>query len=98
MSQRLILFAKTILTMDRPQPIEDGFVIIQGHRILQVGKRMDLFFLPSSRMLDLGDTILMPGLINAHCHLDYTTFKGKVPYRGRHPGLWGRGGLPGLLP
>ena len=82
MSQRLILFAKTILTMDRPKPIEDGFVIIQGHRILQVGKRKDLFFLPSSRMLELGDTILMPGLINAHCHLDYTTFKGKVPFRG----------------
>ncbi len=79
----MILFAKYILTLDRPQPIEDGFVLIQGHRILQVGKRKQLFSLRSVRLLDLGDTILLPGLINAHCHLDYTLFKGKVPYRGR---------------
>jgi cytosine/adenosine deaminase-related metal-dependent hydrolase len=82
MTQRLVLFAKTILPMDRPQAIEDGFVLIQGNRILQVGCRKDFYFLPSMRMLDLGDTILLPGLINAHCHLDFTSFKGKVPYRG----------------
>ena len=82
MSQRLILLSKTILTMDRPQPIEDGFVLIQGPRILQVGKRKDLFALPSARMLDLGDTILLPGFINAHCHLDFTGFKGRVRYQG----------------
>jgi len=82
MSQRLVLFAKYILTMDRPEPIEDGFVLIQGSRILQVGKRKDLYFLPSVRMLDLGDTILLPGLINAHCHLDFTGFKGRVRYEG----------------
>jgi aminodeoxyfutalosine deaminase len=82
MSQRLVLFSKYILTMDRPQPIEDGFVLIQGPRILQVGKRKDLFFLPSVRLLDLGDTILLPGFINAHCHLDFTSFKGRVRYQG----------------
>ncbi len=82
MDQRLVLFAKTILTMDRPRPIEDGFVLIQGSRILRVGKRQDLYLTPSLRMLDLGDTILMPGLINAHCHLDFTNFKGKVKYQG----------------
>src|ERR1035441_507666 len=82
MSQRLVLFSKKILTMDRSEPIEDGFVMIQGSRILQVGKRKDLYFLPSVRMLDLGDTVLLPGLINAHCHLDFTSLKGKVPYKG----------------
>ncbi len=82
MSQRLVVFSKYILTMDRSQPIEDGFVLIQGSRILQVGKRKDLYFLPSVRMLDLGDTLLMPGFINAHCHLDFTGFKGKVRYQG----------------
>jgi cytosine/adenosine deaminase-related metal-dependent hydrolase len=82
MNQRLVLFAKFILTMDRPRPIEDGFVMIQGSRILQVGKRKDLYLRPSFRMLDLGDTVLLPGLINAHCHLDYTSFKGRVRYAG----------------
>lgn len=83
MSQRLALFSKYILTMDRPRPIEDGFVLIQGSKIIQVGRRKELYFLPSTRMLDLGDTILLPGLINAHCHLDFTLFKGKVKYRGK---------------
>jgi cytosine/adenosine deaminase-related metal-dependent hydrolase len=82
MNQRLVLFSKFIITMDRPRPIEDGFVMIQGSRILQVGKKKDLYFLPSVRMLDLGDTVLLPGLINAHCHLDFTALRGKVPYRG----------------
>ena len=26
--------------------------------------------------------MLLPGLINAHCHLDFTDFKGRVPYQG----------------
>jgi len=82
MCQRLVLFAKHIITMNQPRPIEDGFVLIQGSRILQVGNRRELFFLPSTRMLDLGDTILLPGLINAHCHLDFTAFKGRVRYQG----------------
>ncbi len=82
MTQRLVLFAKTIITMDRPRPIEDGFVLVQGHRILQVGKRKDFYFRPATRMLDLGETILVPGFINAHCHLDYTNFKGRVRYQG----------------
>ncbi len=30
-------------------------------------------------VVDLGDSILMPGLVNAHCHLDYTDFRGRIP-------------------
>jgi cytosine/adenosine deaminase-related metal-dependent hydrolase len=29
--------------------------------------------------LDLGETLLLPGLVNAHCHLDYTHMAGKIP-------------------
>jgi cytosine/adenosine deaminase-related metal-dependent hydrolase len=28
---------------------------------------------------DLGEVALMPGLVNAHCHLDYTNLAGKIP-------------------
>jgi aminodeoxyfutalosine deaminase len=78
---RLVLFSKYLLTLDSFQPVEDAFVLIQAGRILQVGRRKDLVFSPLVRTLDLGDTVLLPGLINAHCHLDFTRFKGKVPRR-----------------
>lgn len=29
--------------------------------------------------VDLGDALLMPGLVNAHCHLDYTALRGRLP-------------------
>ena len=29
-------------------------------------------------MLDLGEQVLLPGLINAHCHLDYTMMRGAI--------------------
>jgi cytosine/adenosine deaminase-related metal-dependent hydrolase len=29
-------------------------------------------------ILDLGEQILLPGLINAHCHLDYTALRGTI--------------------
>jgi len=83
MSRPLLILAKSILTMDRSVPLEDGFVLVSGHRILQVGKRSDLRGALPARLLDLKDTLLLPGLINAHCHLDFTSTKGRVPYRGR---------------
>ena len=30
------------------------------------------------QVLDLGDSILLPGLVNAHCHLDYTNMAGQL--------------------
>jgi cytosine/adenosine deaminase-related metal-dependent hydrolase len=29
--------------------------------------------------MDLGEVVLMPGLVNAHCHLDYTDMAGQLP-------------------
>lgn len=29
--------------------------------------------------MDLGDALLMPGLVNAHSHLDYTALRGRLP-------------------
>lgn len=59
-------------------PVEDGVVCLTGDRITWVGRRTDLPATQSGEMLDLGETLLLPGLINAHCHLDYTGMAGQL--------------------
>ena len=65
------LRAKWVLPVSAP-PIENGVVEIVGDTITAVGKL-------AGANRDLGDVVLLPGLINAHCHFDYTHMP--VPYR-----------------
>jgi aminodeoxyfutalosine deaminase len=74
----MILRARTVLPMTRPA-IADGAVLISGERIQQVGRWRDLSGETSNGSVDLGEVILMPGFVNAHCHLDYTHMAGQFP-------------------
>jgi cytosine/adenosine deaminase-related metal-dependent hydrolase len=75
----MIIRAKVVATMDGP-PIENGAVAVSGERLVDVGKFSDVAKKYSSvETVDLGEQILLPGLINAHCHLDYTCLRGKIP-------------------
>jgi cytosine/adenosine deaminase-related metal-dependent hydrolase len=46
---------------------------------VDVGTAGEVMARNSGTMLDLGERALLPGLINAHCHLDYTCLRGKLP-------------------
>ncbi len=72
----MLVRARIILPIAAP-PIEDGAVLVSGKRILKVGRWRDLNA-AGGQTIDLGDVILMPGLINAHCHLDYTDMAGEI--------------------
>jgi cytosine/adenosine deaminase-related metal-dependent hydrolase len=75
----MIIRAKVVATMDGP-PIENGAVAVSGERLVDVGKFSDVAKKYSSvETVDLGEQILLPGLINAHCHLDYTCLRFKIP-------------------
>ena len=58
-------------------PIADGVIAIEGDRIAWVG--------PASKaesgadVHDLGDAIVMPGTVNAHCHLELSHLAGRLP-------------------
>jgi len=54
-------------------PIERGTVAVDGERIAYVGARTHA---PAGDDVDLGDVLLMPGLVNAHCHLELTAMRG----------------------
>ena len=75
----MILRARVVVTMDGP-PIENGAVVISGDRVLDVGKFPEVSGRHAGEeIVDLGEQALLPGLINAHCHLDYTCLRGKIP-------------------
>jgi 5-methylthioadenosine/S-adenosylhomocysteine deaminase len=54
-------------------PEADGVVAVNGDRIAYVGPASDA---PPGDEVNLGDVILVPGLINAHCHLELTAMRG----------------------
>ena len=59
--------------------MENGAVQVAGNRIRAVGSWSDLKSEAGEEILDLGEVILLPGLVNAHCHLDYTDMAGELP-------------------
>lgn len=74
----MIVRAKVVVTMDGP-PIEDGAVAISDERIIDVGRFTDVSKRNSrEEVVDLSEQVLLPGLINAHCHLDYTCLRGRI--------------------
>lgn len=71
----MIYRSRTVVTMDGP-PIADGAVVVQAERIAAVGAWPEVRQrFTSEPVTDLGERTLLPGLINAHCHLDYSTLR-----------------------
>jgi len=73
----VILRARIVVPVSRP-PIPNGAVEVRGNRIIAVGRWRDLAG-NRRQTIDLGEAALLPGLVNAHCHLDYTALAGEFP-------------------
>jgi cytosine/adenosine deaminase-related metal-dependent hydrolase len=58
--------ARWVYPVDRP-PLEGGIVTIAGGRIVSVGENTS-----GRPPRDLGDMALIPGLVNAHTHLEFS--------------------------
>src|SRR5436190_810274 len=61
------------------EPIENAAVAIAGNRIVDVGHFEEVKARYGGNVLDLGEQIVLPGLINGHCHLDYTLLRDQIP-------------------
>jgi aminodeoxyfutalosine deaminase len=72
----MLLRARIILPIASP-PIADGAVLISENRVAALGRWRDLSRAAAEPATDLGRVILLPGLVNAHCHLDYTDMAGQ---------------------
>ncbi len=57
-------------------PIEDGAVVVHGDIVAAAGRWADVRReFPTEEITDLGEVALLPGFINAHCHLDYSNLR-----------------------
>ncbi|MEZ0283953.1 MAG: amidohydrolase family protein, partial [Thermoleophilia bacterium] len=61
-------------------PVPEGAVACAGDRIVDVGPATALAErFPGAPVDDLGDAILVPGLVDAHCHLEWSLLEGLLP-------------------
>ena len=57
--------------------IEDGAVAIDGSKIVATGPRVEVVSrFPGARISDFGQAAILPGLVNAHSHLELTVMRG----------------------
>ncbi len=73
----MIYRARTVLPLSRP-PLADGAVAVRDGKIVAVGAWDEIRAGWSDEVEDLGEQVLLPGLINAHCHLDYSGMRGAI--------------------
>ena len=64
--------ARFILTVD-PQRriIQDGSILIEGQRIVRVGKDSELADVTAERVIDAREMVVTPGFCNGHMHISY---------------------------
>ena len=68
--------ARWVVPVSAP-PIARGTLVEREGRIAWVGPRDDAPALADGDdEVDLGDAMLLPGLVNAHCHLELTAMRG----------------------
>lgn len=86
--ETIVLRAARLVDGKAEQVISPGVVVVRGNRIESVGGSVPA----GAHVIDLGDTTLLPGLIDAHTHIllqgdvtqddyDRQLFKESMPYR-----------------
>jgi cytosine/adenosine deaminase-related metal-dependent hydrolase len=74
---KTLLRAPYVATMAGPI-VEDAAVLVEDGRIAWVGRRRDLPPPADAHAPELGDAVLLPGLVNTHVHLELTAL-GQLP-------------------
>ena len=82
----IVLHAARLLEVDTGRILTPGEVLVEGETIRAVGTAVD--HPQGAKVIELGDTTLLPGLIDAHVHLflhpgaeDLQTVEESVPWR-----------------
>lgn len=71
----MLIRARTLLTCEGA-PVDNGAVRVKEERIVEAGA--GLRARAGEEVVDLGESILLPGFLNAHCHLDYSAMRNAI--------------------
>ncbi|OFX14402.1 MAG: hypothetical protein A2V59_11985 [Armatimonadetes bacterium RBG_19FT_COMBO_69_19] len=67
--QRLVVLAGTLIDGTGTDPLEKAAIVIEGGRFSQVGPQNKIKVdRKDGAVLDLSDRVVLPGLMDAHCH------------------------------
>ena len=72
----LLLRAAWVCPVAQP-PLRDGWVHVADDVVTAVGQGVNAP--PAARVDDLGSAVVLPGLVNAHTHLELSWLRGRVP-------------------
>ena len=70
----MLFRAGWVVPVDRP-PLRDAAVAVENGQVRWVGPTQDA---PAGEAHDLGAGVLLPGLVNAHCHLELSHLAGRL--------------------
>ncbi len=74
MADRLVLPGVTLIDGSGRDPVQNAVVVIDGGTIVAAGPAVEVRADPDSRVLDVAGATIMPGIIDAHCHLGGASF------------------------
>ncbi|MGV3772978.1 MAG: amidohydrolase family protein [Verrucomicrobiales bacterium] len=71
----MIIRARCVMPVSSP-PIDNGAFKIKDGKTVMIGRYDEVRRIASGDVIDLQEVAVCPGLVNAHCHLDYTDMAG----------------------
>lgn len=74
MTERIALVGVTLIDGTGRAPTERAAVVIEGSTIVDAGRESDTSWDKDARVIDASGATVMPGIIDAHCHLGGASF------------------------
>ena len=78
----MLLLKSRYLLKDPSTVIDDGAVLIDDGKVKFAGCANDISNHESCQIIDLGNSVIMPGFVNTHTHLDLTHLHNFIKYNG----------------
>jgi cytosine/adenosine deaminase-related metal-dependent hydrolase len=76
---RVRLFqARWIVPVSGPV-LEGGVIAVRPAEIVALGKKKEIAAVFPEEIRDLGAGVILPGLVNAHTHVELSAFRGRIP-------------------